>query len=159
MNSPKAVWTRLMEQVGPPLDLESLMAYDGEDAWGLLFKDGIKIDVELFEERVLLTAQLCDVALEVRAHAWELLLLYNYLWSESGAIRAAVADGDAGSVVLLLDLPVSGMTPASLAELLKGLHFIADGMRQMLAALVATLETPEQVAAEPGLFDLGMHRV
>ena len=136
----------LMRQVGPTLDLARVTAYEGNQAWRLVFDDehGSVIDAEWDSHagRVVFTAEVATVPETARASAFELLLTYNYLWSAHGGVRAAVT-GPAGDVVLLFDLALEGLDLPRLCEVLGNMHAIARSCRAVLEALADSAGAPE----------------
>jgi hypothetical protein len=138
MTDDSAAFQNLMAQVGPTLELARVTAYADDNACSLVFDDdaGRTIDAEwnASTESVVLTAEVTTVPTAARARAFEVLLQYNYLWSEHGGVRTALANAS-GDVVLLFDLPLAGLDLARLCEVLTNLNAIAASCRTVLAAV------------------------
>lgn len=128
----------LMAQIGPVLDLAQVTEFAADDAWTLVFDDGQRVYAEFDDagQRLVLTAEVSAVEEHTRARACEALLRWNYLWGSHGGVRAAL-DGAPGKVVLLLDLPLSGLELPQLCGVVRALGETADRWRDAFGSLGA----------------------
>lgn len=131
----------LMVQIGPVLDLAYVTEFADDNAWMVAFDTATQIDLEYDEAgaRLVLSADLAEVPEPAKSRAHELLLEYNYLWSEHGGVRAAI-DAPRSMVVLMLDLRAEELEVSRLCGVLQNLRVIVEGWREALAAIAAREE-------------------
>ncbi len=123
----------LIAETAPLLELASVTAYDDRDAWLLAFDDETMLDIEhdAVEDRLVIAGGIWVVADAARLAVYEMLLQYNYLWTETGGLRMAL-DGLPGQVVLMFELPVSGIGASRLSRVLDKMAGIQRTWRQAL---------------------------
>lgn len=132
MNSKESVH-QLMREIGPLLDLREVSAFEERDAWLVAFEAGpvFEIDYDAGLNRVVITAVVAEVAEHARLRIYEILLQYNYVWTETGGVRMAL-DGSPGKVVMMFELPAAELHLSMLAEVLTNLAQIRGAWCQVL---------------------------
>ena len=99
----------LMTENGPRLELAEVTASEEHGQWTLVVDEATVLFADWDEERqcVWLSAEVGAPAAGDQLRLYELLLVYNNGWAETGGIRMAL-DEAGGSVVMTYDLPAAG---------------------------------------------------
>lgn len=139
---------QLLNDYGTQIGLGPL-ELDASGYCGLTF-DG-KLDVGLLLEHsartVRLFATVGDLRFEERTEAYRQLLLANYFWQQTGGGTLCLDDSiephEAGTVLLVKELPLPGLEIAAFHAALKDFVDAAEFWQQRLAT------TPDQWTAPP----------
>lgn len=117
------------------LNLQQLVEETDRIAWLLQFDDETAIDVEynLEDDHLVLTSAVWEVVGVQREAIYELLLQFNYLWTETGGVRMAL-DGMPGQVVMLFDVPDPATGATQLRRVLGNITKLQKSWRQILSA-------------------------
>ncbi len=105
-------------------------------AWLLQFDEETAIDVEysLDEDRLVLSSAVWEVSGDQRELIYELLLQFNYLWTETGGVRMAL-NGMPGQVTMLFDMPDPATGVTQLRQVLGNIAKLQKSWRQILTGL------------------------
>lgn len=108
----------LMTELGPKLDALQVKHFEGKNFWTVLFDEAVLLYVDLDPARqtLVVSADVAEPLPEARLARYEMILQYNNLWTETGGLRMAL-DSPEGVVVLLVDVPLAGITRETLATL------------------------------------------
>ncbi|HTH79934.1 MAG TPA: type III secretion system chaperone [Ramlibacter sp.] len=109
------------------LNLPPASAHEGASAWHVAF-DGVQsLDIEYDNamRRIVVSGYLCEVAEESRFEMYEILLQYNFVWSETGGVRMAL-DASTKQAVIMFEAAVAELDTSRLASLLSNM---ADAQR------------------------------
>jgi|GEM_PF-911062 len=156
MNIPEHL-SHLIQQIGPQMDLDEVVAYAEENFWLLQGGDDVLMEITWVEDRqtVVFSGLLGSVPEANAARIYALLLHYNYAWESTGGARMAVDPND-GEVILLLDHPVAELDLPSLQAIIRGLLETVPAWR-------AVMQTPVEEVADavfdPSALPLGGIRV
>jgi hypothetical protein len=124
---------QVMREIGPVLDLMQVSAYGERDAWLVAFGGGAVFDIEYDAglNRLVMTGVIGEVAEHARSRVYEVLLQYNYVWTETGGVRMAL-DGTPGRVVMMFELPAAEVHLALLGEVLMNMAQVRNTWRHIL---------------------------
>lgn len=147
MNIPEHL-SHLIQQIGPQMDLDEVVAYTEENFWLLQGGDEVLMEITWVEDRqtVVFSGLLGTIPEENTANVHAMLLHYNYAWESTGGCRMAVDPND-GEVVLLVDHPVVELDLPTLQEILGGLLSLVPIWR-------AAIQAPVDDSAEASSTDL-----
>jgi hypothetical protein len=124
----------LMTEIGPAMDLAEVTQLSDAGPWVLGDEDGSVTFVEHMpeEDRLWLSADIGVPRAEDRPRLYELMLLYNAQWQQTGGVRIAL-DAPEGRVVQAYDLPASGLDLTRLRVILGNFRLTLDGWRRIVA--------------------------
>src|SRR3954453_10385430 len=94
----------LMREIGPLLELEQVSDFDGEREWALVVDAATVVHADYVEadDRLMLSIELGRPPEASHHRIYELLLLYNHGWPETGGVRMAL-ESPGGTVVQLFE--------------------------------------------------------
>ncbi len=144
------------DELGRPA--RSVRACETREAWEFTIAPGIILDIEIdrTEDRLIFTGDVCEVPEASRSIMYEVLLQYNYLWTETGGVRMALGD-TAGQVVMMFELPLAGLQTPRLMHALANMGHSQRAWRQILTLITLGDEEPnddddDETAANELLF-------
>ena len=107
-------------------------------AWFVTLEGDCVFDIEYddAQARVVVTSVVAEVPAAARQHVYEMLLQYNYLWTDTGGLRMALA-GTPGPVVMMVEMAVPGLAPAWLCRVLTNMRNALHAWRQALGSVPA----------------------
>ncbi len=110
---------QLLQEALRILNLPSGLAYDGGHAWHVALHGQAGLDVEYDDaaRRVVISGCIGEVAEHSKTSMYELLLEYNFIWTETGGVRMAL-DGSTNQAVIMLEAPTAELDPPRLSTLL-----------------------------------------
>ena len=123
-----------MARIGPVMNLAEVVAHEDGAAWTL----GVDDDLALLAEydaagaRLALSAETASPPLTRRAETYELLMLFNAQWRETGGVRMALEAPDA-PVVQTIDIGVENLDIASFAAVIGDFAAKALAWRRLIA--------------------------
>src|SRR6476620_506257 len=87
---------QLMEELGPASDDVAGVAQSAENFWAVDYDEAGVVTLELDAEggKLLLSTDLGQPDDERRLEVYTACLTFNYLWSETGGVAMALADGE-----------------------------------------------------------------
>jgi hypothetical protein len=134
----------LMREIGPLLDLEQVTLFDSGREWALVVDDTTVVHADYIEagERLMLSIELGRPPEASRHRVYELLLLYNHAWPDTGGVRMAL-ESEGGAVVQLFETDTADLDIAGLRNLLGGFIELARHWRSGITRDVA--------GGEPGI--------
>lgn len=123
----------LMDQLANSVDGIMVEKAPDDNAWGVAFTEGQFLLIEYTEElkKLVISSDLGKPRIEDRKGFYEMLLLVNSQWRETGGIRFAL-DGPDGSVQLLADQQAEGIHANHLCALLITLDSYAQTWRKFI---------------------------
>ncbi len=118
----KEIVHHLVAETAGMLQAGRVKACEERDAWLLALDGETMLDIEFdsVEDRLIITGDVCEVAEPARPLVYEMLLQYNYLWTETGGVRMALGGGP-GNVVMMFELPAVGLQPSRLCHALNNM--------------------------------------
>jgi hypothetical protein len=124
----------LLTDIGPAMDLAGVSEMADGGPWALGDQDGTVIHVEHMAEddRLWLSADVGTPRAEDRLRLYELILLYNAQWQQTGGVRIALDSPD-GRIVQAYDVAASGLDVTRLRTLLGNFRRTLDGWRTIVA--------------------------
>ena len=124
---------QIMSEVGPLLEIDEIQEAEDGLAWLLAIEEGFAVLAELDEEneRLILSAEIGAPQEAKRTRLYEMLLVYNAQWTQTGGIRM-VLDEPGGQVVQMFDLAASNLEVSRLARILVNFVEIGLGWRQIV---------------------------
>ena len=123
---------RTLVEAAQLLDFQWL-DYADSDAWRLVADGGTAFDVEHDEGsgRLVIQSDIGTVSDAACTRVYEILLQYNYLWSQTGGIRMAL-DGPAGQVVMMFDVQTADLEVSALCGMLTRMSRLQKAWREIL---------------------------
>lgn len=108
----------LMQELGPLLQPEEIVAHEEECAWLIAMDEEIGIEVVHDDEqrRLVFHLHLSPVPEERQLEIYRMMLVYNYLWTETGGLRMAL--DSSGGATLLYEHPVLELDATSLKDVI-----------------------------------------
>jgi hypothetical protein len=124
----------LMTDIGPAMDLADVSEAAEGGPWALGDQDGTVIYIENVpeEDRLWLSADVGAPRVEDRTRLYELILLYNAQWRQTGGVRI-VLDSPEGRIVQAFDVVASGLDVPRLRTILVNFRRTLDGWRKIVA--------------------------
>ena len=141
----KATLTLLIEEAAPLAGAGPLMAYTDRDAWLLSWDGDTMLDLEHdpAADRVVLAGGIWTPADAARPRVCEMLLQYNYIWTETGGLRMAL-DGQPGQVVLMFELPATQLNVSRLSTVLVNMVGVQRAWRELLRQIDKAAESGQE---------------
>ena len=141
----------LMRGIGPLLELEQVTEFAGEREWALVVDAATIVHADYVEadDRLMLSMELGQPSAASRHRTYELLLLYNHAWAETGGVRMA-PESEGGAVVQLFETGAGDLDLAGLRNLVAGFVELARHWRDGIGRGIGT------AAAEGGAGFEGM---
>lgn len=123
-----------MREIGPLLDLEQVTLYDSGREWALIVDEATVVYADYITdgERLMLSIELGRPPESSRHRVYELLLLYNHAWPDTGGVRMAL-ESEGGSVVQLFETPTADLDPIGLRNLVGSFVELARHWRDGIA--------------------------
>lgn len=139
----------LMREIGPLLELEQVSVFDGGREWALVVDAATVVHADYVEadDRLMLSIELGRPPEASRHRIYELLLLYNHGWAETGGVRMAL-ESQGGTVVQLFETGAADLDLVGLRNVVAGFVELARHWRDGITRGVET-------AAAEGGADLG----
>lgn len=124
----------LMGQVGPLMDMMSVEETEDRATWILAVEETLAVlaEYDADSRKLILSAETAMVPEERRADVYELLLLFNAQWRETGGVRM-VLEAPGEPVVQVVDIAGDGLDLVGLQTVLG--NFIAKALawRQLVS--------------------------
>jgi hypothetical protein len=132
MNTAKRI-EALVGEAAALLDLPPPRAYGSGGAWRLDFDADTAFDIECDDDarHVMVACDIGRVHEEARLALYEILLQYNFIWTQTGGVRMAL-DGSTDRVVLMYELAHDDREPANLCDLLSNMACIRRAWAEIL---------------------------
>ena len=132
----KQIIEQLIADVGRLLARGPAVPDAQRDAWLLTLDEETMFDIEYDApgDRIVLAGGVRHVADVDREAVYEMLLQFNYLWTDTGGVRMAL-DGRPGQVVMLQELRADGLSTSALCGVVEGLARMQRGWREILQAM------------------------
>jgi len=129
---------QLMEELGPASDDVAGVAQSAENFWAVDYDEAGVVTLELDAEggKLLLSTDLGQPDDERRLEVYTACLTFNYLWSETGGVAMALADGE------LIQMYALDATDLSLSKLRTVLGNFLDKARVFKAFIAGTGAVP-----------------
>jgi hypothetical protein len=149
----KQIIEQLIADVGRLLGTTPAVPDAQRDAWLLILDDETMFDIEYDarSDRLVLAGGVRHVADVDREAVYEMLLQFNYLWTDTGGARMAL-DGCPGQVVMLHEMRAEGMGTTALCNVVEGLARMLRSWQEIIEAM-AHGNTRASPAADRGLRD------
>jgi hypothetical protein len=124
----------VLSEVGPAFDEVEQIEALAENAWVVVFDQETAIEVHLDAVGHCLNfiMPLGPVKADDREKAYEMLLSYNFLKQDTGGFHMAL-DGDAGNVLLMLDVHHTDIEVYAMTAILATLLELGQNWRDVLA--------------------------
>jgi len=124
----------LMAGIGELMDLPEVTELPDNDYWHLVWDDGTAIHVDYAREteRIVLSTGLGQPRAAAREPVYDMLLVYNGAWRETGGARLAL-DEPGGEVMLLFDVTAVGLDVSALQGVLANLREVGALWRRLIA--------------------------
>lgn len=125
---------QLMTEIGPALELTGVAEYGEQGTWALV----VDADTEVWAEwdpdarLLVLSAELAVPPDDGRLELYETLLVYNHRRGRTGGVRISLSD-PSGPLVLGLDIVVTGLDLARLAQVLSAFLDVHRAWREILS--------------------------
>ena len=133
----------LIEELGPATEEVDEVQQEDETAWHIFFADEtvVVLDFVADQEKLVLSTGLGAPPADRRAATYELLLIYNYNWQDSGGIKMALepeapgpSEGETqGEIVMLFELNANALDLPGLQQVLTNFRAIANPWRDLVA--------------------------
>jgi hypothetical protein len=139
----------LMRDLGPLLELEQVSVFDGEREWALMVDEETIVHADYVEadDRLMLSIELGQPPEASRHRIYELLLLYNHGWPETGGVRMAL-ESPGGTIVQLFETGAGDLDLIGLRNVVVGFVELA---RHWRGGIMRGIET--EAAEGAGDFD------
>lgn len=147
----------LMQELGPATEeIEAVQQIKDEPEWTVFFDEdtAVGLDLILEQEKLVLSMNLGAPPAEHRASTYELVLLYNYNWTDSGGAKIGL-DAPEGELSLLFELNASELNLPTLQRVLMSFLQKAQAWRELVALGVRSGRTPEMRQASTEEMALG----
>ena len=120
----------LMREIGPLLGLDQVTLYDSGREWALVVDERTVVYADYIEagERLMLSIELGRPPEASRQRVYELLLLYNHAWPDTGGVRMAL-ESEGGPIVQLFETDTADLDVSGLRNLLGGFIELARHWR------------------------------
>jgi hypothetical protein len=120
----------LMREIGPLLELEQVSVFDGEREWALVVDEATVVHADYVDadDRLMLSIELGQPPEASRHRIYELLLLYNHAWPETGGVRMAL-ESPGGTIVQLFETGVGDLDLTGLRNVVAGFIELARHWR------------------------------
>lgn len=124
----------LMTEIGPALELAEVTEIEGDNRWILVIRDGtvLFVDYDPEDQRLWLSADVGAPPPGDRLRLYELMLLYNAQWQQTGGVRLAL-DGPEGDVVQAYDLPLAGLDLHHLQQVVRNFGDMLEAWRKIVS--------------------------
>ncbi|MDF2463384.1 MAG: hypothetical protein K0Q43_1619 [Ramlibacter sp.] len=132
MNSAKPAHLALKEAAGL-LGLQSSSHDDESGAWRFTFDSETRFDIEPNAEAgtIVIQADIAAVADDARSQLYEMLLQYNYLWTQTGGVRMALGRVP-GPVVMMFEMPAAELEVSRICGVLANMTHVLQAWREIL---------------------------
>ena len=124
----------LISEIGPLIDGIEAIDQEGEDYWLFSFGEDTVLQIQHDEEarKLVIFADLGVPSEEHQLPIYEAILSFNYLWSETGGVRMAIA-GPGGAVSQVLDLFTLDLDGSTLGTVIENFLDKAMYWREFIA--------------------------
>ena len=128
-----------MREIGPLLELEQVTEFDGGREWALVVDEATVVHADYVEadDRLMLSIELGQPPEASRHRIYELLLLYNHAWPETGGVRMAL-ESPGGTIVQLFETGVGDLDLTGLRNVVAGFVELARHWRGGIMRGIAT---------------------
>jgi hypothetical protein len=127
---------RLLEESLLVSSMEPALAYEeGGAAWHLPIEGLPGLDAEFDEaaHRFVLSGKVGEIPESARHSLHEMMLHYNFMWSETGGVRIAL-DGSTNQAVVMLEIAIAELDASRMSALLIDLVNIQQAWIEILRA-------------------------
>ena len=124
----------LMARIGPVMGLADVVEHEDGAAWTLDVDENLALlaEYDATSGRLALSAETASPPWERRAETYELLLLFNAQWRETGGVRMALEVSNA-PVVQTIDVDAENLDLASFAAVIGDFIAKAAAWRRIIA--------------------------
>lgn len=125
----------LIEELGPATEEVAEVQQIGEGEWTVFFDDETSVGLDFVpeQEKLVFSAALGAPPAETKAATYELVLIYNFNWPQSGGIKIGL-DSPGGSLELLFECHAASLDMPTLQQLLTSFAEKARAWRELVAA-------------------------
>lgn len=138
----------LFQEIGPATEEVTGVYQDGPEIWRVIVHDTTEVEL-LFDpeqEKLVLSCAVGSPPEDRRLKTYELLLVYNYAWQQTGGIRMAL-EGPEGEVALMFELNASDLSLQLLQTVIVNFADRAELWREVVA-----VGAGEMVEEKPEMF-------
>lgn len=143
---------QLLSELGPLLELDAVVAYENLDSWGLIIDEDrtVTVEADFVGRKLILSTALPAPPAKRRADTYEMLLIFNAHWEESGGLQIGLEE-PGGKLSLSYHQALPGLDIDELEAIIKSFVVQADLWADITAKGLSESDPVEESKIPEGL--------